>query len=513
METAPLPRTPAQRAGLVAGLALALLVGLFFDPVADRPAIGAVAAVVVLMACWWTTEAIPLAATALVPMALFPLLGVASPRDTAGAYMNSIIFLYVGGSLIALAMERCGLHRRVALTVIGLIGGTADRIVLGFLIAGGFVSMWISNTAGAVMMLPIAVAIIGKMEERFGAERTRPLAIAILLAVAYSCSIGGVATPVGSPTNLVFLKVYADTFPEAPVISFGQWVAAGAPLALALLLAAWFALVRLNGRIDASLSFEPSTVREERAALGPMSRTERLVAGVWVLTALLWISRADLSLGSLVIPGWAGLWEGFSLLDDGSVGVGMALLLFLLPAGPERGGRPILDAGAFMALPWSAILLFGGGFALANGFTSSGLTHYLALQLSALGSLPVLVAMLIACVVVALATELVSNIAVVQMFVPVLAAWAVAQQINPLLLMFPATIMSSMAFLLPVGTPPNAVIFGSNRIRIAEMLQCGARVKIVVVLLTLIVCLLLMPLIFNLDPTQFPDWARKPGVP
>lgn len=507
MEVAPSARAPAQVVGLAVGLVLALLVGLFFDPVADRPAIGAVAAVVVLMACWWMTEAIPLAATALLPMVLFPLLGVAAPREVAGSYMNSIIFLYVGGSLIALAMERCGLHRRVALTVIGVIGGSAERIVLGFMLAGGLVSMWISNTAGAVMMLPIAVAIIAQMEERFGAARTRPLATAILLAVAYSCSIGGVATPVGSPTNLVFLKVYADTFPEAPVISFGQWVAVGAPLAFALLLAAWFALVRLNGRIDASLHLDQSSVRRELAALGPMNRTERLVASVWLLTAVLWMTRADLSLGALVLPGWAGLWEGFALLDDGTVGVTMGLLLFLLPGERGRGGRPILDAQAFAALPWAAILLFGGGFALANGFTSSGLTQYLALQLGALGTLPVLVAMLIACVVVALVTELVSNIAVVQMFMPVLAAWGVAQQINPLLLMFPATIMSSMAFLLPVGTPPNAVIFGSNRIRIAEMLQGGARVKAVVVLLTLAVCLLLMPIIFDLDPGGFPAWA------
>lgn len=507
MESISLPRTPVQSAGLVTGLGLALLVGLLFDPVAENPAIGAVAAVVVLMACWWMTEAIPLAATALLPMALFPLLGVSSARDTAGVYMNSIIFLYVGGSLIALAMERCGLHRRVALTVIAAVGGTAERIVLGFMLAGAFVSMWISNTAAAVMMLPIAVAIIGRMEERFGRERTRPLAVAILLAVAYSCTIGGVATPVGSPTNLILLKVYADTFPAAPAISFGQWVAIGVPLAAVLLLAAWIALVRLNGRIDASLALEQSSVHQELRALGRMSRAERRVTAVWLLTAALWMFRADLVIGSFVIPGWAGLWSGFALLDDGTVAVTMGLLLFLLPDGSDQRGRPLLHAGAFAELPWAAILLFGGGFALANGFTSSGLTQYLAAQFTALGSLPVLAAMLIACVVVALMTELVSNIAVVQMFVPVLAAWGVAQQINPLLLMFPATIMSSMAFLLPVGTPPNAVIFGSNRIRIAEMLRGGAWVKTIVVLLTLAVCLLLMPVIFGIDTGKFPVWA------
>jgi solute carrier family 13 (sodium-dependent dicarboxylate transporter), member 2/3/5 len=501
------PRTPVQTAGLAVGLGLALIIAVVFNPVPDKPAIGAVAAVVALMACWWMTEAIPLAATALLPLALFPLLGVSSARDTAGAYINSIIFLYVGGSLIAVAMERCGLHRRVALAVIHALGGGADRIVLGFMLAAGLVSMWISNTAGAVMMLPIAMAIISQMETRFGRERTQPLAVAMLLAVAYGASIGGVATPVGSPTNLIFLKIYADTFPAAPAISFGQWVAVAMPLSIALLFAAWLALVRLNGRLDSSLALDRSTVRQELDSLGPLGREERTVAVVWIVTAALWIFRADLTIGSFVVPGWSGLWKGFALLDDGTVAVAMALLLFLLPASAERGGGPILGANAFSELPWSAILLFGGGFAMANGFTSSGLTQYLAAQFAGLGTMPVLLAMLIACVAVALLTELVSNIAVVQMFIPVLAAWGVAQQINPLLLMFPATVMSSMAFLLPVGTPPNAVIFGSNRLRIGEMVRGGARVKLVVVLITMAVCLLLMPLIFDLNTGEFPVWA------
>lgn len=510
MPSVSVSRTPVQKAGLAVGLGLALLIAATFHPVPDKPAIGAVAAVVALMACWWMTEAIPLAATALLPLALFPLLGVSSARDTAGAYINSIIFLYVGGSLIAVAMERCGLHRRVALAVIHALGGGADRIVLGFMLAGGLVSMWISNTAAAVMMLPIATAIIGQMDTRFGRDRTQPLAVAMLLAVAYGASIGGVATPVGSPTNLVFLKVYADAFPAAPAISFGQWVAVAMPLSVALLFAAWFALVRLNGRLDKSLALDRSTVRQELDSLGPLGREERIVTAIWIITAALWIFRADLAIGSFVIPGWSGLWQGFALLDDGTVAVTMALLLFLLPANAERGGGPILGADAFAELPWSAILLFGGGFAMANGFTSSGLTHYLAAQFSGLGTMPVVVAMLIACIAVALVTELVSNIAVVQMFVPVLAAWGVAQQINPLLLMFPATIMSSMAFLLPVGTPPNAVIFGSNRIRISEMVRGGAWVKLVVVLITLAVCLLLMPVIFDLDTGRFPAWAARP---
>ena len=265
--------------------------------------------------------------------------------------------------------------------------------------------------------------------------------------------------------------------------------------------------MRLNGRLDSSLALDRASVRRELDALGPLGREERIVTVIWIVTAALWIFRADLAIGSFVIPGWSGLWQGFALLDVGTVAVVMALLLFLLPANAERGGGPILGADAFAELPWSAILLFGGGFAMANGFISSGLTQYLAAQFAGLGSMPVPVAMLIACAVVALVTELVSNIAVVQMFIPVLAAWGVAQQINPLLLMFPATIMSSMAFLLPVGTPPNAVISGSDRIRIAEMLRGGAWVKLVVVLITLAVCLLLMPMIFDLETSKFPGWA------
>lgn len=507
MSSAIIKRTRTQNLGLLLGpvLAVTLLVFLPSDPA--HPKIGAVAALVALMATWWVTEAIPLAATSLLPVAVFPLSGVTSSRDVAGFYMNSIIFLYIGGFLIALAMEKWNLHRRIALTIILGIGRRADWIVLGFMLAGGLLSMWISNTATAVMMLPIGLAIISQLEQKFGRERSHKLAIALLLTIAFSASIGGVATPVGTPTNLAFIKIFADTFPEAPPVSFGQWVLLGIPLSILLLFVTWFVLVRVACRFDKTMVLDRTEVRRELESLGTLSREERIILTIWILTAGLWIFRTDLNVGSLTIPGWAGLWDGFALVDDSTVAMLMALVLFVIPSGPGKPGRAILEVGVFRDLPWSAILLFGGGFALAAGFTSSGLTGALAGQFAGLGELPVVVSMLIACVTVALVTELVSNIAVVQMFIPVLAAWAVAQRINPLLLMVPATIMSSMAFMLPVGTPPNAVVFGSERITIAEMVRGGTWVKVVVVLITIVVTLLLMPLVFDVDPKAFPTWA------
>lgn len=500
-------RSRSQAIGLVLGPVLSLLILLFFEPDPTRPEVGRMAAVVVLMATWWVTEAIPLAATSLVPMVLFPLLGIGSGREIAGSYMNAIIFLYIGGFLIALAMERWNLHRRIALTIIYAIGRKTDWLILGFMIAGGFLSMWISNTATAVMMLPIGLAIIAQMEREFGTEKSHQLAIVLLLAIAFSCSIGGVATPVGTPTNLAFLKIYDETFPDAPSISFGQWFLVGLPLSTIVLFATWLVLTKLACPVDQSLVLDRDIVRRELAELGPLSREERIVLVIWVVTAALWIFRSDLELPGFTLPGWKRLWDGFALVDDSTVALLMALVVFIIPAGRDKPGKALLEVGAFRDLPWSAILLFGGGFALANGFTSSGLTEYLAIQFGLLGTLPIIVTVILACLVVTLVTEFVSNIASVQMFVPVLAAWAVAQEAHPLLLMVPATIVSSMAFMMPVATPPNAVIFGSERIRIVEMVRIGGWVKLFAVVLTIALTLLLMPLFFGVAWGTFPAWA------
>ncbi len=507
MSTQVSTRSRSQNIGLILGPVLALLVLIFFNPDPSRPEIGRMAVVVVLMATWWVTEALPLGATSLLPMVMFPLLGIAPGREIAGSYMNSIIFLFIGGFLIALAIERWNLHRRIALNIIYFVGKKTDFLILGFMIAGAFLSMWISNMATAVMMLPIGLAIIKQMEEEFGKERVHDMTIALLLAIAFSCSIGGVATPVGTPTNLAFLRIMEETFPNAPVISFGQWFMMGLPLTLVLVGVSWFILTKVVCRLDQSLVLDRALIRQEIKDLGKPSYEEKLILVVWVATAALWIFRGDLTLFGFTLPGWKNLWSGFSLVDDSTIAVFMALLLFIIPSQKNSKGKAILEVGSFRDLPWQAILLFGGGFALANGFSASGLIEYLAMQFGKIGVMPLLLTIILACIVVTLVTELVSNIATVQMFVPVLAAWAVAQEINPLLLMLPAAIVSSMAFMMPVATPPNAVIFGSERLHVFDMVKCGFPVKIAAVIITITIMILLMPLFLEIDTNAFPGWA------
>ena len=504
----PVARTRLQNIGLILGPVLAMLILLFFDPDPDRPQVGRMASAVALMATWWITEAVPLAATSLLPMVLFPLMGISQGTETAKAYMNSVIFLFLGGFLIALAMERWNLHRRIALNIIYYIGRKPDGIILGFMVASAFLSMWISNTATAVMMLPIGLAIIGKMEETFGKERSHMLAVTLMIGIAYGCSIGGVATLVGTPTNLAFARIFEETFPKAEPISFGQWFIVGLPISIVVLLTTWLLLTKVLCRLDPEMALDREVIHTELKSLGRVGYEEKVVMIAGTTTALLWIFRKDLVLGDFTLPGWSRLWEPFSLVDDSTIAVGMALLLFIWPAGREAPAKAILEGRAFRDLPWSAVLLFGGGFAMAAGFGASGLTGYLAEQFGKMGDVPDWVILVIACLGVAFLTELVSNIATVQIMLPIFVSLAIARGIHPLTLMVPATMVASMAFMMPVATPPNAVIFGSERLRIIEMVRAGFFVKIAAVVITMVLSSLLLPLVFGFDPNVMPDWAK-----
>jgi sodium-dependent dicarboxylate transporter 2/3/5 len=497
-----------RNAGLFAGLAVFFSLLLFYEPDPERPEIGRMAAVAALMAILWITEAVPLAATALIPIVAFPLLGITDTGVIAKSYVNSIIFLFIGGFLIALSMERWNLHRRIALNIIHLIGRRADLLVLGFMAASAFLSMWISNTATAVMMLPIGLAIITKMEDAFGKEKTHQLTLALMLGIAYACSIGGVATLVGTPPNLVFIRIFHEMFPEAEPISFGQWLILGIPYSLCLLAITWFLLTRVLCRFDRGIVLDRSVVRRELAELGPVSPEEKRVLGVFVLTVSLWIFRRDLDLGILTIPGWSDLWTGFRGVDDGTIAIAMALLLFVLPA--SRGDRPrrILQADVFGRLPWGIILLFGGGFALASGFGISGLSQHLGELFRSFDGVPVFLQILLICLAMTFLTELTSNTATISMLLPILFSWAVSMEVHPLFFAIPATISASMAFMMPVATPPNAVVFGSQRIRIAEMARCGLLLNLVALSLTLLFAYLLFPVITGSPIGEFPAWAR-----
>ncbi|MDH5636875.1 MAG: SLC13 family permease [Nitrospinota bacterium] len=506
-KTNPNNNTPAQLIGLVAGPIVAGLFLIFFDPDPQRPEVGRMAAVAALMAIWWLFEAVPLYVTALLPVFVFPLLGIMSGKTVSSQYFNWVIFLFLGGFLVALAMERWSLHRRIAINVLLVLGGNPYGIMLGFMVAAGFLSMWISNTASTMMMIPVIMAVVMKLEETSGKENVDRYSKGLLLGVAHAASIGGVATLVGTPPNPAFLKIFSIHFPNGPEISFAQWFAFACPISIVFIAFLWFYL---------SWSYKPTgpflvdkeEFRKQHKALGPMKYEEKVVALVFTSLAILWLTRKDINFGLFVMPGWSRLLDNPGYFNDGATAIAMATILFLIPSKNEPGSR-VLDWQAVNRLPWGIVLLFGGGFALAHGFKESGLSVWVGLQLDGVKVLHPFIVVACVCLLATFLTELTSNTATTQIMLPILASLSVAAQIDPLLIMIPATISHSFAFMLPVATPPNAIVFGVGRLTVMDMAKTGLVLNLFGALLLLIAAYVLLPVIFGVDPGVFPDWAGK----
>ncbi len=495
--------------GLWLGAAFFVLLMLFPIEPANPPA-SRLAAIALLMATWWVTDAIPLFATALLPLFLYPLFGILDGGTTAPIYFNSTIVLFVGGFMLALTMEKWDLHRRIALNIIHAVGGGPARIVLGFMLAAGFLSMWISNTATAVMMVPIGLAIVLKIEDAFGAERSHAFTVSLMLGIAYGCSVGGLTTLVGTPPNLSFVRIFQILFPEAPPIAFGQWLVMAFPIGTIMLGTAWLMLTKVFYRTPDDVAVEHDVVARERDELGPISFEERTVLAVFVTTALLWVFRVDLNVGLFVIPGWSNLLPSAGMIDDGTVAIAMASLLFFIPARDRSSGATrVMGPDVIPRLPWDIVLLFGGGFALAAGFQRTGLAQLIGDQFELLGSLPPLAMIVLVCLAITFLTELTSNLATTEMILPILAAVAVATETHPLILMIPATLSASCAFMMPVATPPNAIVFGSERLAVSEMARVGIVLNLIgaVVIATLV--FLVGTVVFDIDPGAVPAWARS----
>ncbi|MCH7964284.1 MAG: SLC13/DASS family transporter [Bacteroidetes bacterium] len=493
----------AKKSGLIFGIIAAAFILLFTDLDPSNPQITRMAAIAVLMAVWWITEAIPLAATSLIPLIFFPVFGILKSDEIASSYINSIIFLFLGGFMIALAMERWGLHKRIALKVITLFGGSPHSIVFGFMVSAGFLSMWISNTATAIMMLPIAIAIISRMENQFGKESTHNFTLTLLLGVAYACTLGGMATLVGTPPNLVFVKTLNIMFPDAPEISFGNWMIMALPITLIMIFVMSLILTKVIYKFDRSLKVDSEFIKEEYLKLGKMSFEEKAVSIVFTLTALLWILRTDINFGIFNIYGWSNIFSYSNFINDGTVAITMAFILFLIPSKNER--TRLLTNEVFAKIPWGIILLFGGGFALAKGFAVTGLSLYIGEQLSGLSSLPHFIMIIIVATTISFLTELTSNTATTQMILPILASVSIAMGMNPMLLMLTATLSASMAFMLPVATPPNTIIFASGRIKIFEMAKSGIALNMIGIIVVSIIVYFLGTMIFDLG--TMPNWA------
>lgn len=434
------------------------------------------AAVGSLMAVWWMTEAMPLAATALVPVVLFPLLGIADVAETTRPYANEIIFLFGGGFLLARAVERWGLHRRIALRTVLIVGTQPRRLIGGFMLTAGFLSMWVSNTATAVMMLPIGVSVIALVHARLGdadGDAWRPFGTALMLAIAYAASIGSVATIIGTPPNGILAGYLAQ---QGRPIGFGAWMLLGVPLAAVFMLIAWLLITRVLFRVRASaLPGGREMLVDELAKLGPASRGERLTGLIFVAVAVAWVIRPLL---------------GVDALTDAGIAIAGAVALFLLPVDAARGVM-VLDWSHAKGIPWEILILFGGGLSLAAAIDATGLAQFVGQQVSGLEGVgvPVLVAM-VGFVVVFL-TEVTSNTATAAVFVPTLGGAAAGLGLDPLLLALPATLVATFAFMLPVATPPNAIVFASGRVTIAQMARAGVLLNLVGVVLSTAAVLML----------------------
>jgi sodium-dependent dicarboxylate transporter 2/3/5 len=475
-----------QRVFRAAGPLLFLLL-LWLGPSDLSPAARRTLAASAWMLVWWITECVPILATSILPLALFPLLGIASTRDTAAPYANELVFLFLAGFLLAAALEHWDSHVRIAYRLVLAVGLSGRRVVLGIMVATGCISMWISNTATAAMMYPIAVAIGALFPVDQGGSNTRT---SLMLGVAYAASIGGMATLIGTPPNLVVAGAMKEL--TGTGISFVQFMALGLPIALVLLPLCWLLLVFVAFPGQPRLETDAGDLLRNRlAGLGPIRGGEARVLLVFGLTALAWVLRERKEMGGFTIPGLVDL---FPRLSDTSVGVIGAVLLFLIPTRDDQGRRrALLTWNEARRIPWDVLLFFGGGLTLAQAFEAQGLTNWMAAGLDRLQGLPAWVILLGLATVVLVLSELASNLAVATMVMPIAAALGRTVGLSPVLLMLVAGFAASTGFALPIATPPNTIVFGSGMVTTRQMARAGVLLDIVSVVVIVVILALLGP--------------------
>jgi sodium-dependent dicarboxylate transporter 2/3/5 len=465
-----------------AGLAVfAVMITFFRVDSLDRPA-EIVAAVGVLMAIWWATDAIPLPVTAMLPLVAFPAFGVMGIGEASAPYANPIIFLFLGGFIVALAVERSQLHRRIALLIFGALGKSGAGLVAGFMLVAAILSMWISNTSTVLMLFPIALSlglVVGETSKGLSNKARRDFQIALLLGLAYGASIGGVATLVGTPTN-AFMVGFMQSEYEIE-ISFARWMLIGLPVTLVLLPIGWFLLTKVLFPVSFISSEETRAELSRRyEALGSVSSAEWRTGLVFTLLVVGWVLRKQ-------IVAWTGL-EG---LSDAGIALAAAMLAFVIPSGTDRNALVTWDDTR--RLPWGVLILFGGGLSLAAALSSSGVTLWLGQQLAPLGAVNHILLVIALTALVVFLTELTSNVATTATLLPVVAALAVELGLNPLIAVVPVTIAASCAFMLPVATPPNAIVFSSGTVRIKDMVRAGIGLNLIAIFVVLIVSLAIVP--------------------
>ena len=482
-----------QRLGFVVGLVLCGGILLLPTPEGLGVAAWRTAAVGSLMAVWWITEALPISATALVPLVLFPLLGIADIDGAAAPYANPLIFLFMGGFLLAQAMQAWRLHRRVALGIVQWVGTRPGSIIIGFILASALLSMWVSNTATALMMLPIGLSIIDLAHDRLkgrGEELPPHFGLVLILSIAYACNIGGMGTLIGTPPNALLAGFFSESY--GVDVGFAQWMIVGLPLVVVAVPLLYVVLLWVYPIELEELPGGGQIIREEREKLGGLGAAEFRVACVFGLTALLWMTRPLLS---GIVPG----------LSDAGIAIGAGLVLFLMPAGTKD--RSLLTWEDAEELPWGVLILFGGGLSLASAISDTGLAKWIGQGVGGLSGYPVIVVVLCTVMLIVLLTEITSNTATTAAFLPILGAVAVGFGENPFLLTIPAALGASCAFMLPVATPPNAIVYGSGLLSIPQMSRVGIWLNLLFIVVITAFAYGLLGVAFGVELGTLPDWA------
>ena len=470
--------------GLFLGPLAFFLVKFFYNPEGLSNEGLSILASTLWVAIWWITEAVPIYVTALIPIILFPLSGGLELKQTTAAYGHKFVFLFVGGFILAIAIEKWKLHKRIALNIIGLVGTKKSNIILGFMIATAFLSMWISNTATAVMILPVGLAIISQLKDNPKTIENENLVFGktLMLAIAYSASIGGMATLIGTPPNLVLAGVIKTSYNIE--INFLQWMSFGLPISIFLLFICWKYLTSVAYKFD-NQNFDSGIdeIKDQLKSLGKISYEEKSVMIIFIATALAWITQ------SFVIKKY------IPEIDDTIIAIIAAVTLFILPN--KKGDEKLLAWEDAVKLPWGILLLFGGGMALAKGFDSSGLAIWIGSQMSFFDTIPLLALLLFLVAMVNFLTEITSNLATTAMLLPVLVALAETIGVNPYYLLVGATVAASCAFMLPVATPPNAVVFGSKILKIDDMIKKGFWMNLISIFVLTAAVYWILPIIWG----------------
>ena len=490
-------------------LGLFLFALVLILPTPEGMSLGAkqTAATALLMACWWIGEALPIPCTALVPLVLFPLFGVLPADEVSRNYGNHNIYLFMGGLFMAVSMQRWNLHRRIALTVLTKVPRSPSAIVAGFMIATGGISMWISDTATVMLMMPIGVAVIMQVEGLTAEDPVKPspFGSALMLGIAYAGVIGGIGTLVGTPPNLVFAGTYSELVPNGTEIGFARWMMVGSTVTVIFLPIAWYYLTRIAFKLKRdegeSELLDLQVLHDEKRKLGPMKNGEKITLAVFVSAALLWLTRGEFNGDQMVSPGWAGLFSSPEMVSDSTVSMAAALILFIVQTtNPDGDGvGPVLNWEWAQRIPWRVLLLFGGGFALAAAFQKSGLSEWIGSRVAFISFLPPIAMIAVVCFGMTFLTEVTSNTATTTVLMPVLATAAQNMGVDPLLLMMPAAMSASCAFMLPVATPGNAIVFGSGFLSLKQMARTGFWLNIIgCIIITVVMVVVAVP-VFDLS--------------